>query len=245
MAWFDSVLTGLLPLLILAAVYGLLLWRRWQGRAPGDRIARHFMEPRVAKEAEVEKTVFARLGGPSLPFSAGVVARSGTGRAADRMIDEHVLRPTLGVRAVSLISAGAILFVIWGTPGALVPSDGPITWGLTALIAYSVVYLFSYELRYDRDRIIAQGWAFNRREHAWRDLVRIRDNGHYLYVLNFEDGSRLEVQKYLAGMPDFLTFAQTRIAENLRGECQNSRKSKPSAADSLQQWTGTSSRKRL
>lgn len=209
-----TVANGLIPLLILALVVRAIVRRLRGHRGIFDRNA----NIRGRGGEEIEKTRLAKLGLGGLDTNAAIIATAGTARAAPMSLDDHILRPSIGLRAMSVIGSGAALVLTWFGHEDWVPLGDMAKMGLTAALAYGALIMFTYELRYNRDRLIARGWLFNRREFAWRDLVRIRDNGHYLYVLNFSNGARLEIQKHLVGMPDFLSRAKQQIATNLRGE---------------------------
>lgn len=169
----------------------------------------------------MERTTLARLGmpfGSNLPLDTAFIANAGSQGPAQTSIDGQILRPTIGLRALSAIGSAALLYFMWLGDPALFPFSDGIKLACTIALIYAAAYMFTYELRFDRDRMIARGWAFNRREHAWKDLVRIRDNGHYLYVLNFSNGKKLEIQKYLVGIDAFLALAERHISANNRGE---------------------------
>lgn len=163
----------------------------------------------------IEKTALAKLGLGTLNSDASIVASMGTKRAAPMTIDDHILRPTTGVRSISIVAAVAFGYLlIFGDIETYLGGSNLMPYVMAASVVYAVAFVQTYEVRYNRDRLIAPGRAFNRREQKWRDLERIQDNGHYLFVLTFADGSKLEVQKHLVGMADFLTFAQAQIAAN-------------------------------
>jgi hypothetical protein len=212
MEYVFSLLSGLF---IPAVIVGFFVVRALKSFKAGPKRAKRYTDVAGQDGHAIEKTALAKLGLGRLNVDAAVVASAGTKRAAPMTIDDHILRPTVGVRAISLALTAALGFVIaFGTPEILADAGNLMKYLLGASVVYAVAFIQTYELRYNRDRLIAPGRAFNRREQKWRDLKRIQDNGHYLFVLTFADGSKLEVQKHLVGMADFLTFAQAQIAAN-------------------------------
>ena len=84
------------------------------------------------------------------------------------------------------------------------------------MLLHAAWHTNSYEASYDDHILTAPNWFFQRRQYRWKDLISIRDNGHYYYVLRFADGQKLQVQKYLVGIRDFLTYARLQIEKNNR-----------------------------
>jgi hypothetical protein len=137
-----------------------------------------------------------------------------------------VLRPTLTLKLLTLAIAGLAMAYLFGAIGPDMWGDGGELRGfraaewmkiaIAAMVAYALLNIFLYEARYDTHSIFAPDWFLRTREYLWKDLISIRDNGHYLYVLRFEDGRTLELQKYLVGIREFLSYATDRIEANCR-----------------------------
>lgn len=181
----------------------------------GRRKADRFADVAGRDGLEIEKTTFGKLGVANLDSQVGVIASFGTKQQGTMSLDDVILVPTFGLRMISLcLSAACGFFVFSDVGGGQFVQSVALQVGLVLMIAYGLLFTQFYELRYNRDRLIGKGRFLNRREHNWCDLVRLQDNGHYMFILTFEDGRKLEVPKHLKGMPDFLTTAQEKIQQN-------------------------------
>lgn len=178
---------------------------------------------RDSKGRPIEETTLAKLGAGTLPTDTGLIAGLGTKGEARQSLNESILRPSIGLRLLSIGLSSVMLAYLWGLihlPGvpkdvmAGVPYAEWVKAGLSLIIVYSVFYILFYEVRYDTFSLSAPNWFFVHREYTWKDLVSLKDNGHYLYILRFEDGRKAEVQKYLVGIREFLSYANDRVAAN-------------------------------
>ena len=188
-------------ILAFAVLAGLRLRRLWRGeRRASDGIAR------------------TNTFGGSLPAELRLAVSAGGSRPAHETLGEKFLRPTLGLRLVSLVlPALALIYLAQAhqMPGLI--DDGftrTIEWGLGGLMLYSILYINTYQLRYDSYRFAHRGPAFTTREIVWKDVLSIRDDGAYFYVIRDINGGKASVPKYLTGIEDFLTVVQTQIARN-------------------------------
>lgn len=154
-----------------------------------------------------DKTLGARLGG-GLSVDAGIVAQIG-GKAKARMsLNTTVMRPTIGVRGISIALSAIIVYMIWASPGAVFPMGQGMMIAMTVAILYGVVRIMFYEVRYDDRTLTTTNWLFQTCEFEMNKLVDLRDNGHHIYKLRFANGKTIELQKYLVGMSDFLSYAR-------------------------------------
>ncbi len=160
----------------------------------------------------VQMTALGRTGYANLPMSIGFVAGLGTDATPQQTTNTLILRPTWGVRMTSLVFSALLIYIAYVGYGELVPAS-PYTWPVIGLLlVYGVLSTWIYELRYDRDGFVTTGFLRSRKEMQWRDLAQITDNGHYLYALKTFDGQKVEVQKYLVGIREFLTYARDQMA---------------------------------
>jgi len=214
----EGLLVAAILALALFALAGFLIliigpyfltW--WLGRKLHRKTAQ-----RDSRGQSIPLTTSARFGLGN--FSGDMTLLSGLGRNATphHTLNEITLRPTIGLRLVSVLVAAAFWFLIAVDDGELLGDGYAVTAGLCGLWAYSFVQTNFYELRYDSHGFITRDWVFRRREVAWRDVIRIEDNGTYLYVIKMQDGSKLEIQKYLVGIRDFLTYAGDQMSYHNR-----------------------------
>ena len=146
----------------------------------------------------------------------GWIASLGSRAAPEHSLNEIIMRPTIGFRLVTVGVTGAAGFLMLTDAQDLFGGSAVLMAAMGALVGYYFICMNLYFLRYDRERIITQDWLFRRKEVAWRDVIDLRDNGQYQYVLALENGKKVEIQKYLVGMPDFLTYAKDQIAYHNR-----------------------------
>ena len=187
-----------LALLILAV---LRLRRFWRGqRRASDGIART-----------------TGLGG-SLPPEIRLLAGAGGSQPAHETLDEKFLRPTIGLRFVSLglpVLAWFLLGPMLDAPGLVADDLTPVmVWLLAGALAYAVAYINTYQLRYDSYRFAHRSLLFTTREFVWKDLLSIRDDGAYFYVVRDIKAGKAYIPKYLTGIDGFLTEARARITKN-------------------------------
>lgn len=186
------------------------------------RLSRRREETRRAK-AEGTFAPPSFFDGQPLPAQYDALASIGTGGAAPVTIDEISLRPAIGVRLFTLGLAAAIVgflvrpdFAPVGFHEAMRELPVPIifTQGLLfAAAAWSLVYIFGFEARYNADRLIVTR-LFKRREYRWKDLRLLRDDGAYDLVLTFEPGGKAKVLKHSVGVAEFKVFAEGQAKRN-------------------------------
>ncbi len=165
---------------------------------------------------EVEQTGFAKTQLSNLPMDVGFVAGVGKNAEPNMTLNETILRPTIGMRLISIVIGGAILWMTWLGGTEYIPDVPYLKEGLSAVVAYSLLYTNLYELRYDQHGIIHKDWFLREVDFRWQDIISIRDNGQYAYILRLESGRKTEVMKYLVGIRPFLTYAKEQIAKNNR-----------------------------
>ncbi len=192
-------------ILVLVTVAALLGLRVLIASTISNALRRWFAQ-RDADGRMVDTTGLAGLGG-GLPIDAGMVAQIGAGAKARMSLDTTVMRPTIGLRLLSLGVSGLILFMIWARPGVYIPT-GTMSAVMTAGILFAAIRIMSYEVRYNSQTLSAPNWMFQARDFDMHTLISVRDNGHHIYKLRFDDGQSVALQKYLVGMPDFLSYAR-------------------------------------
>ena len=165
--------------------------------------------------SDIKLTGTGRMGIVNLDPVTSRIANIGMDRPVHMTLGTVVMRPTQGLRIISLGSGGFILFCLWGSTifQPMLSGLGAII--MTAIIFYTVMYISAYEARYDDQGITAPNWMFQQKQYAWEDFITIRDNGHYLYVLKFADG-KMSLQKHLVGIHTFLTFVSDLEDMNVR-----------------------------
>ncbi|KPP89295.1 MAG: hypothetical protein HLUCCA08_03625 [Rhodobacteraceae bacterium HLUCCA08] len=173
-----------------------------------------WMTPSASDGTRPRPTIGARLK-PSLSLSVMLVARTGLNADPGSSLDTWILRPTPGMRIISLGLASCAVGLIWTVPELSLGTTGNAA--ITMAACYSALFIGTYELRFDRDMLSAPNWLFQRREHAFGDLIDIRDDGHYHYRFRFSDGRTLQVQKYLVGIDKLLGYGRQWIDHNIRG----------------------------
>lgn len=191
------------------------------------RLRSRFRSRFAQKDSEgrgVELTAMGKLGNftgaGNLSSGADTIAKIGTNAPAPTSLNTTILKPTMGARSLSLVLS-VVMFVLLWTPlgNAYLPQGELLRIIISAGVLYAAMNMIVYQASYDRQVLNIPNWAFQQREFNWKDLVSIKDNGHYLYVLRFSDGRKAELHKYLVGIPEFLSYANDRIAENTKEEC--------------------------
>ena len=100
-------------------------------------------------------------------------------------------------------------------PGLVADDMAPVmVWLLAGALAYAVAYINTYQLRYDSYRFAHRSLLFTTREFVWKDLLSIRDDGAYFYVVRDINAGKAYIPKYLTGIDGFLTEARARITKN-------------------------------
>lgn len=164
------------------------------------------------------------LQGAALPWHFDQLAQIGTGGQAPMTVDQRVLRPAIGVRLFVLGLCAAMFYFAYqmvtsgGFNGFEVADPGPAGKTMIALCLMAavngVIYIFTFETRYDRDMLIVTRMLFHRREYRWRDLWRIGDDGAYELQLHFHPGGKAKVLKHSVGIEEFKDFALAQIRRN-------------------------------
>lgn len=209
----SQVALGVLFVVGLIVLRMYLFWRRIVRRR--QVIERHKDAGTIGPASLIQ--------GAALPWHYDQLAQVGTGRPAEVSLDQRVLRPSMGVKLVVLglcammfylaaqMSAGEMNGFEVADPG----HAGTFMIGLCLLAAVNgVVYIFTFETRYDRDMLIVTRMMYFRREYRWKDLWRIADDGAYELQLHFHPGGRAKVLKHSVGIEEFKDFALARIRRN-------------------------------
>ena len=105
---------------------------------------------RDADGRAVPLTRLGRLGAGNLGPANSLAAQADLGPMPQPVAGALTLRPTLGLRVMSVSSAILLLYLLWFRPGELLPNDIRLTLGLTALTVYAVAFTNSAYLRFDR-----------------------------------------------------------------------------------------------
>ncbi len=196
--------------LIVLRIY--LFWRRIMRRR--NEIERHKDAGTIGPAALIE--------GASLPWHYDRIAQVGTGGPAALSLNQRVLRASIGVKLFVLGLGAAILYFTSNMPetqhGLEVADPGPYGWTMIGIVLFGalngIVYIFTYETRYDDQVLIVTRMMFLRCEYRWKDLVRIADDGAYEFHLIFQPGGKAKVLKHSVGIGEFKDFALTQIRKN-------------------------------
>jgi hypothetical protein len=209
---FSQVLLGML------FVFGFILLRIYL-----------FWRKLIRRRVEIERHKDAGTIGPTgmiqgqaLPWHYNLLASLGTGGAAQVSLDQRVLKPSIGVKLVVLGLCATMLYYVFAVTvqqGGLQTVDpGPFGHLMTGICVFAalngVVYIFTFETRYDRDMLIVTRMMFFRREYRWKNLWRIADDGAYELQLFFEPGGKAKVLKHSTGIEEFKDFALAQIRRN-------------------------------
>jgi hypothetical protein len=185
----------------------------------------------IQRRQEIERHKDAGTIGPTgmlqaatLPWHFDQLAQIGTGGQAPMTLDQRVLRPSIGVRLFVLGLCAAMFYFAYQmvTAGKVngfeVADPGPLGKTMIALCLMAavngVIYIFTFETRYDRDMLIVTRMLFHRREYRWNDLWRIADDGAYELQLHFHPGGKAKVLKHSVGIEEFKNFALARTRRN-------------------------------
>ncbi|MBT0957406.1 hypothetical protein IV417_08410 [Alphaproteobacteria bacterium KMM 3653] len=166
------------------------------------------------KGRRTEKTAGGKMGLGGKLGNVGVIAKAGTQAQAPTSLGTSVLRPTIGLRMISILLTPVAVYLLFFHP--MGPEMIPFPYGrevVMAILIYALIYIQTYEVRYDRDGIVTRDGFFRRKEFKWGDLISVKDRGTYEQVLKFETG-KMTMQKYLVGMADFLTLAHDHSERN-------------------------------
>lgn len=209
----SQILLGFLFVVAFIGLRAFLFWRRIIRRR--QEIERH-------KDAGTIGPT-GMLQGAALPWQYDKLAQLGTGGQAPMTLDQRVLKPSVGVRLIVLgLCAAMVYFVNQMSAGEMngfqVADPGPYGTVLIVICLLAavngVVYIFTFETRYDRDMLIVTRMMFHRREYRWKNLWRIADDGAYELQLFFEPGGKAKVLKHSVGIEEFKDFALAQIRRN-------------------------------
>lgn len=207
-----AILTGFLPLFLVFGPLAFLAWRRLRHRMA--EVKRHEDAGTIGPTSA--------LPGRALPWHYDKLAGIGSSGPAELSVNQRVLRPSIGVRLFVLGLVGAIVYFLARVPPELhgfeVAESGVAGWLMPALVllaaANGVIYIFTYEARYDHQVLIVTRMIFLRREYLWKNLVRIADDGGYELHLTFQPGGKAKVLKHSTGIGAFKEFALAQIRKN-------------------------------
>lgn len=200
------MLFGLSPLifLLMPVVAMALIW--WLTHRVNRAVSQ-----RDANGRRVPLTPMGRTHLAGLALDADLIARLGTGDAPEQDLGAITLRTSFGVRLISASMTLLVGSIVALQPGEFLPDDPLVYIAGGALFIYSFAFIWLYRLTYDRYGFRTTGPLFGTKEVLWRDVATLQDNGHYLYVVRTHAGRKVEVQKYLTGIRDFLAYAQDQI----------------------------------
>lgn len=205
-----NIFSTVLPILAVAGliyVFSFYLPRRI--RAGLD----HVFGQRDSTGRAIPKT---GMGIGDLPADMGLIARVGE-LARNRMTFDRVyMRPTIGLRAISIGLTGWIFYLLWTDQGSFVPTTGITLYLIVGALVYALFYINFYQAHYDQHGLTIPNAMLLDQTRDWKDLIMIQDDGHYAYVLTFATGPKLRMQKYLVGARAFLTFANEQMRKHNR-----------------------------
>ncbi len=197
----------------LAAISGLILMT-FGPYVLAYLLGRKVRSAAAQKDSEgrpVQMTGLANAGLGTLPLDVGFVAGLGRDAVPQSTAGSLVLRPTWGVRMLSIVFSALLIYIVYIGRGDLVP-DSPYVWPVLGLVlGYGILTTNIYELRYSTEGFVTSGFARRRKEVRWKDLSYITDNGHYFYYFHTFSGQKVETLKYLVGIGDFLSYARAQM----------------------------------
>lgn len=213
-AILSQVSLGILFVFGIIALRIYLFWRRIIRRR--QEIERHKDAGTIGPTGMIQ--------GAALPWHYDKLASVGTGGSAPMSVDQRVLRPAMGVKLVVLGLCATMVYLTYQMQtvgnfnGFELADPGPYGWAMIWLCLLAavngVVYIFTFETRYDRDMLIVTRMMFFRREYRWRNLWRIADDGAYELQLHFQPGGKAKVLKHSVGIEEFKDLALAQIRRN-------------------------------
>lgn len=220
MGIFNEIsLFALIPMIFWIAVGVFFIRFRYQRRMR----QRSKYAQKDSKGRDIELTTMGKLdvlANGSSSSRSDYFFQMGLDKPAPTSLSTTILKPSKGIRSFTVLGVSVVLILIWSPLGAMyVPDNELLKVGLSAAVLYAMINMLIYQASYDRQVLSIPNWLFQQREYNWKDLVSIKDNGHYLYVLQFTGGRKAELHKYLVGIPDFLSYANDRIDANLTEKC--------------------------
>jgi hypothetical protein len=187
---------------------GYYLWFRFSKRV--NRLT----NLRDSEDREVAQTVFAKTQMGNLPTDISLIAGVGKNVAPQLSLNETILRPTVGMRLISFMISAALMWMTWLGDAHYLPDIVYLKEAISLVVGYSLIYTNLYALRYDHQGFIHKDRFLREVDFVWRDIVSLRDDGHYAYIVRTADGRKTEVLKYLTGIRPFLTYAHEQIEKN-------------------------------
>ncbi len=172
---------------------------------------------RIKPSERVGSTGMGKVAG-ALPAELSLLAGAGTGGRAHETLGEMFLRPTWGLRAITI--GFPVLAAYFMTQMHAVdqlqtmPFDLILNGVICLLIFHVAIYTNTYELRYDGDCFAHRNWFYQRRQFRWSDILMIRHDNAYFYEIHTKDRRKAYVPKHLIGIEDFVETVQTHIALN-------------------------------
>ncbi|MEM1233089.1 MAG: hypothetical protein AAGH70_03100 [Pseudomonadota bacterium] len=120
--------------------------------------------------------------------------------AADALKSPSLLTLSLWVRLLLTVLVIAMLAAANLSPDEL---PGGRFWEsymvLSALAAWAVGYVWTYQVFLDGTRLVVPTWLFKTRELDLNELERVDQRHSLMLVLHMENGARVAVPKYLHG----------------------------------------------
>jgi hypothetical protein len=170
---------------------------------------------REASKGRIGPSLLHRLGAEPLPASISVLARLGEKAAPQQSLDVIVMRPTFGLKGISLLLSAVALWMTWsGKFVEMMPDGTAIRLAMSSMVAFCALNTFLFEARVDRSSLVVIKFALWRREYLWRDFSAIKDDDSYLYFLHFSKGGKVNIPKHLVGMSGFLKFLGEILEQN-------------------------------
>lgn len=205
----------LLGIFFVVAFIGLRIYFFWRRMRRRRQDIKHHKDAGTIGPASL-------IQGQALPWHYDKLASVGTAGPALVSVDQRVLKPSIGVKLFVLGLCGMMVYFViqmTGQQGSLQTVDpglyGQIMNAICIIAALNgVVYIFTFETRYDRDMLIVTRMMFVRREYRWKNLWRISDDGAYELHLYFEPGGKAKVLKHSIGIEEFKDFALAQIRQN-------------------------------
>ncbi|EBA13819.1 hypothetical protein [Roseobacter sp. CCS2] len=204
---YRTIVWALGPTFVAAAILLTLRLR--------NRLSNREKDP----SAGVQKTLIAKLDG-GLPLDLSLIAGAGRRGQAPQTFQDTYLRPTIGLRLIMFGFPVLLYFIlqsleaVQGIHAGGVNLTAAFSAILLVLMIHNIVYFNIYELRYDDRRILHRTWFYRQIELPLSQLLSIRDDGMYFYILRADDGKTAYIPKHLIGIEDFVRTVRASIAKN-------------------------------
>ena len=191
-----------------------------------------------------ERALF-RLADRTTPVAAHsrIIATLGTSRPAENAgFEARRHRASPGVKG---LATGIAALLFYAADTMLQEAAGHDTGAATgkwmalgglALLGWYLAWVWTYWVEVSRDTLRVPTLAFGRRSLPLDWLIRCEHHDPHFLRLQFRDGRRAQVLKYLTGRADLEAMLAHRVAQNEergdRGACRNYPRSRRSAAGS-------------